>query len=91
MTTYVYNNIEIIVSPEVKLGIPKDSEPDLVKSVSSFIEAGFIVENDNKEVIIDVPLIHRIVQGSENIRTYSNKYGTDNQGFVLYKKWAESQ
>lgn len=91
MTTYVYNNIEIIISTEVMRGLPKESEPDLIKSISSFIEAGFIVENDNKEVIVDMPLLHRIVQGSEIIRDFSLKYGTDRLGFVNYQNWVESK
>jgi hypothetical protein len=89
--SYSYNDIEIIIAPEVAAGLPKSAEPELVRSISSFIEAGFIVENDTKSVIVDLPLLHRIVEGSEVIRTYSQKYGTDKLGFVLYSKWVSNQ
>lgn len=90
MASYSYNDIEIIISPEVLLNLPKSSEPELIRSISSFIEAGFIIENDEKEVVIDMRLLHKIVEGSEAIRDYGKKYGNDKLGFVNYP-WYDEQ
>lgn len=86
-----YNNIEIIITPEVKRQMPASAEEEFVRSLSSLVAAGFIVENDNKEVIVDFHLLNAIAVGSEIIREYTLKYGVDNVGFVSYTNWSNAQ
>lgn len=88
---YMYKDIQIIIAPEVKRQMPAQAEEELVRSLSSFLAAGFISENEDKEVIVDFRLLNAIVIGSEKIRDYTLKYGADKFGFVSYAKWVNSQ